>query len=106
MLPNANRNRWPCPGEAKPFLTRSRTPARLMGVLGPVEVLPAAMGHRRHKRAGSDLTAGQPVGDNHPRQVSQTLAQLTENRLAATALRRDCTKMSSTLPCWSMARHR
>ena len=66
-----------------------------MGVLGPVEVLPAAMGHRRHKRAGSDLIAGQLVGDNHPRHVSQTLEQLTENRLAATALRRDCTKTST-----------
>jgi len=25
MLPNANRNRWACPGEAKRFITRSRT---------------------------------------------------------------------------------
>ena len=92
-------------GEAfhHPFPDRGR----LMGVLGPiVEVLRAAMAHRRQNLAGSDLIAGQPVGDNHPRHASQTLEQLTENRVAATALRRDCTRMSSTLPCWSTARHR
>src|SRR6478609_1031633 len=81
-------------------------PAQLMGVLGAVEALRAAMGHRRQKLAGSDLIAGRLVGDNHPRHGSQALEQLTENRLAATALRRDCTKMSSTSPCWSTARHR
>ncbi len=52
-------------------------PGRLMGVLGPiVEVLRAAMGHRRQKLAGSDLIAGQLVGDNHPRHVSQALEQV------------------------------
>ena len=53
-----------------------------MGVLGPVvEVLRAAMGHRRQKLAVSDLIASQLIGDNHPRHVSQTLEQLTEKPL-------------------------
>ena len=52
-------------------------PGRLMGVLGPVvEVLPAAIGHRRQKLAVSDLIAGQLVGDNHPRHLSQALEQV------------------------------
>ena len=107
MLPNANKNRWALPRRGEAFHHPFPDPGRLIGVLGPVvEVLRAAMGHRRQKRAGSDLIAGQLVADNHPRHLSQTLEQLTENRLAATALRRDCTKMSSTLPCWSTARHR
>ena len=36
------------------------------------------MGHRRQKLAVSDLMAGQLVGDNHPRHLSQALEQLTE----------------------------
>ena len=39
------------------------------------------MGHRRQKLAVSDLIAGQLVGDNHPRHVSQALEQLTEKPL-------------------------
>src|ERR1700739_3868645 len=34
------------------------------------------------------------------------LSNLRKNRLAATAFRRDWTRTSSTLPCWSTARHR
>ena len=34
------------------------------------------MGHRRQKLAVSDLIAGQLVGDNHPRHVSQALEQV------------------------------
>ena len=34
------------------------------------------------------------------------LSHRRKNFLAATAFRRDCTKTSSTLPCWSIARHR
>ena len=34
------------------------------------------MGHRRQKLAMSDLIAGQLVGDNHPRHVSQALEQV------------------------------
>ena len=65
----------PRPGEA--FHHPFPDPGRLMGVLGPVvEVLPAAMGHRRQKLAVSDLIAGQLVGDNHPRHVSQALEQV------------------------------
>jgi hypothetical protein len=62
--------------------------------------------HRRHELAVGDLIAGQLVGDQHARHGSQTLEQPTETRLAATALRPDGTKMSSTVPCWSTARHR
>ena len=35
-----------------------------------VEVLRAAMGHRRQKLAVSDLIAGQLIGDNHPRHAA------------------------------------
>ena len=70
----------PRPGEA--FHHPFPDPGRLMGVLGPVvEVLRAAMGHRRQKLAVSDLIAGQLVGDNHPRHLSQALEQLTEKPL-------------------------
>ena len=70
----------PRPGEA--FHHPFPDPGRLMGVLGPVvEVLPAAMGHRRQKLAVSELIAGQLVGDNHPRHLSQALEQLTEKPL-------------------------
>ena len=34
------------------------------------------------------------------------LSNLRKNRLAAAVLRCDWTRMSSTLPCWSTARHR
>jgi hypothetical protein len=55
-----------------------------MGVLRPViQVLRAAVGHRRQKLAVSDLIAGQIVGDKHPRHIPQTVEQRTENRLAA-----------------------
>ena len=94
------------PGRGEPFHRALTLPGRLMRVLGPIEVLRAAMGHRRPNLAVSDLIAGQLVGHQHARHVAQTLEQLTENRVAATALRRDCTRMSSTLPCWSTARHR
>ena len=70
----------PRPGEA--FHHPFPDPGRLMGVLGPVvEVLRAAMGHRRQKLAVSDPMAGQLVGDNHPRHLSQALEQLTEKPL-------------------------
>src|SRR6476660_2173220 len=50
-----------------------------MGVLGPVvEVLRAAMGHRRQYLAVSDLIAGQLVGHQHARHVAQALEQLAE----------------------------
>ena len=39
------------------------------------------MGHRRQQLAVSELIAGQLVGDNHPRHLSQTLEQLTEKPL-------------------------
>ena len=39
------------------------------------------MGRRRQKLAVSDLIAGQLVGDNHPRHLSQALEQLTEKPL-------------------------
>src|SRR6478735_5337864 len=106
MWLNANRNRWPAQVRRS---VSSPVPdsGRLVGVLGPVvEVLRAAMGRRQQKLAVSDLIAGQLVGHQHARHVAQTLEQLTENRVAATALRRDFTRMSSTLPCWSTARHR
>ena len=74
MWPNANRNRWACPGEAKRFITRSPDSGRLMGVLGPVvEVLGAAMGHRRQKLAVSDLIAGELIGHEHARHIPQAL---------------------------------
>ena len=93
---------------AAAFHHRFPDPGRLMGVLGPVvEVLPAAMGHRRQQLAVSDLIAGQLVGDNHPRHVSRALEQLPEKPLGrhrvAARLHQD---VSSTLPCWSTARHR
>ena len=57
-------------------------PGRLMGVLGAVvEVLRAAVGHRRHQLAVGELVAGQLVGDLHARHVPQPLAQLTEKPL-------------------------
>ena len=53
-----------------------------MGVLGPVvEVLAAAVAHRRHQLAVGELVAGQLVGDNHPRHIPQALEQLTEKPL-------------------------
>ena len=51
--------------------------------------------------------AGELVGDEHPRHVPQSREQSRrKNFLAATAFRRDCTRTSSTLPCWSTARPR
>ena len=38
-------------------------------------------GHRRHQLAMSDPTAGQLVGNHHPRHLAQALEQLTENSL-------------------------
>jgi hypothetical protein len=42
---------------------------------------------------------------NTPGTYRRPLSRLPKNRLAATAFRRDCTRTSSTLPCWSTARH-
>jgi hypothetical protein len=39
------------------------------------------MGHRRHQLAVSDLIAGQLVGDDDPRHVSQALEQFAEELL-------------------------
>ena len=44
------------------------------------------MGHRRQKLAVSDLIAGQLVGDNHPRHVSQALEQVTGAGIGFTEL--------------------
>ena len=53
-----------------------------MGVPGAVvEVLAAAVAHRRHQLAVGELVAGQLVGDNHPRHIPQALEQLTEKPL-------------------------
>src|SRR5271169_2422680 len=58
------------PGRGEAFHHPFPDSGRLMGVLGPVvEVLRAAMGHRRQKLAVSGLIAGQLVGDDHPRHV-------------------------------------
>ena len=69
------------PSRGEAFHHPFADPGRLMGVLGPVELLPAAMGHPRQKLAASDLIAGQLVSDNHPRHLSQALEQLTEKPL-------------------------
>jgi hypothetical protein len=73
--------RLPRRGEAIPHPFPD--PGRLMGVLGPViQVLPAAMLHRRHQLAVSDLIAGQLVGHNHPRHLPQAVEQPTEKPLS------------------------
>ena len=47
------------------------------------------------------------VGHDDTGNVLRPLEQLLEEkRLAALVLRRLCTRMSSTVPCWSTARHR
>src|SRR5271166_5752998 len=43
---------------------------------------------------------------NHLHDPPPTVWTHRKNRLAATAFRRDWTRTSSTLPCWSTARHR
>ena len=79
----------------------------LMRVLSAiVQILRLSVGHRRHQLAVSDLVAGQFVGHQHTWHIPQTVSNLRKNRLAALALRRDCTNTSKTLPSWSTARHR
>src|SRR6478609_7982623 len=56
---------WGLPRRGEAFHHPFPDPGRLMRVLGPVEVLRAAMGHRRQKLAVGDLIAGRLVGDNH-----------------------------------------
>ena len=96
------------PRRGEAFHHRFPDPGRLRGVLGPAgEVLPAAMSHRRPKRAGSDLIAGQLVGDNHPRHLTQALEQVTEkplgrHRVAA----RGHQDVEHLAVLWSTARHR
>ena len=103
MLPDvAERKQEPLrlPGRGEAFHHPFPDPGRLMGVLSPVEVLGASMGHRRQKLAVSDLIAGQLAVTITRGTYRKPLSNLRKNRLAATALRRDCTKMSSTSPCW------
>ena len=57
-------------------------PGGLMGVLGSiVQILRPAMLHRRDELAVRDLVTAQPVGDDDPRHVLQTLEQFAEELL-------------------------
>ena len=79
----------------------------LMRVLGAIVEIPRLpVGHRPHELAVSNPVAGQFVGHQHARYIPQALEQFTEEALGCLAFRRDCTKTSKTLPCWSTARHR
>ena len=95
------------PRRLEPLHLPFASPRRLVRDLGPiVEVTALPMFD-----PGQDLPLGRTIapefiGDDHTGHVPQPLQQLLEKRLAAFALRRLCTRMSSTAPCWSTARRR
>jgi hypothetical protein len=77
-----------------PVFRRHRQPAT-----GPPDSYPDRTYTGKRRRAYESAI-------NHLHDQPPTLWTHRKNRLAATALRRDCTRMSSTSPCWSTARHR
>src|SRR6478672_8151293 len=97
--------RVPHRGEA--FHRPLTLPGRLVRVLSSiVQILRSAMLHRRHELAVRDPIAAQPVGDDDPRHVLQALEEFAEELLGGHRVSAWWTRMSSTLPCWSTARHR
>ena len=64
------------------------------------------MPNPRQYRSVSDAIAAQSVGDEAARLILQTWSRRLKKRLAALPFRLPCTKMSSTTPRWSTARHR
>ena len=87
----------------RPFAL-SGAPMRVLGAVVQIPRPPVL--HRPHELAVGDLVAAQRVGDQQRGTDRRPLSSLQKNRLAATAFRRDWTRTSSTLPCWSTARHR
>ena len=82
-------------------------PCRLVRDLGPVVQVPALP----VLDPGQDLPLGRAIapefiGHDHTGNVLQPLQQLLEEALGRFVLRWLCTRMSSTVPCWSTARHR
>jgi hypothetical protein len=78
------------------------TPCWSVGILcSIVEIAALAMLDFRQHRPLGHRVAFEPVGHNHAWRILQAFKQPLEKRLAALALRRLCTKMSSTTPFWS-----
>jgi len=81
------------PHRFKAFLSPFTLSGGLMRVLSSIiEILRLPVGHRRHQLAVSDPVAGQLVGHQHTCTYRRPLSNLRKNRLAALALRRDCTQ--------------
>ena len=77
---------------------------RLVRVLDTVVLVPAAeMGDGRHQDGLRRRVARQPIG--HDGTMRSPFRSFRKKRFAARALRRRCTRMSSTSPASSTARH-
>ena len=83
------------------------SPRRLVRHLRPiVEIAALPMLDPGQDLPFGGAIAAKFIGHDHTGHVLQPFSSFLKNRLAALALRRLCTRMSSTAPCWSTARHK